>query len=49
MWSLNIAGNSNIEQELERKIEELALAATIMYGAAGWKGKNKHLQADFNL
>ena len=36
MWSLNVVGSPDPEQEIERKIEELAWVATTIYGVSGW-------------
>lgn len=36
MWSLDVVGSSNPDQEVERKIEELAWANTVIYGISGW-------------
>jgi hypothetical protein len=47
MWSLNISGSSD-HHRLERKLEELAWATVVLYGAAGWD-KDKPFHADFIL
>ena len=36
MWSLDVVGSSNPDQEVERKIEELAWANAVIYGISGW-------------
>ena len=49
MWSLNIVGSSDVELELDRKIEELAYGMAVIYGFGGWKARDQPFQADFNL
>lgn len=36
MWSLDVVGSPNPDQEVERKIEELAWATTVIYGISGF-------------
>ena len=36
MWSLNVVGSPNPDQEIERKIEELAWGASVIYGVGCW-------------
>lgn len=48
MWSLDVVGSPNPEQEVHRKIEELAWAATVIYGVTGWR-EGSSFRADFTL
>jgi len=48
MWSLDVVGSPNPDQEVIRKIEELAWATSLIYGVSGWH-KGPPFQADFVL
>jgi len=36
MWSLDVVGSPDPDQEVNRKIEELAWATSLIYGVSGW-------------
>ena len=48
MWSLDVVGSPNPDQEVERKVEELAWAVSTIYGVSGWH-KGPPFKADFVL
>ena len=48
MWSLDVIGSSNPDQEVHRKIEELAWATAVIYGVSGWRDGSP-FRADFVL
>lgn len=48
MWSLDVVGSSNTDQEVHRKIEELAWATVVIYGVSGWH-EDSPFKADFIL
>ena len=48
MWSLDVVGSPNPDQEVNRKVEELAWAASLIYGVSGWQ-KGPPFKADFVL
>jgi len=48
MWSLDVVGSPNQDQEVERKVEELAWAVSTIYGAGGWHS-GPPFKADFQL
>ena len=48
MWSLDVVGSPDPDQEVIRKIEELAWATSLIYGVSGWH-KGPPFQADFVL
>ena len=48
MWSLDVVGSSNPDQEVERKVEELAWAVSTIYGVSGWH-EGPPFKADFAL
>jgi hypothetical protein len=48
MWSLDVVGSPNPEQEIHRKIEELAWATAVLYGVSGWQ-EYSPFRADFVL
>ena len=48
MWSLDVVGSSNPDEEIHRKIEELAWAAAMIYGVSGWRD-GSHFRANFFL
>ena len=48
MWSLDVIGSPNPDQEVHRKIEELAWVATLIYGVSGWH-EELPFKADFGL
>lgn len=49
MWTLNLTASTDFEGDLERKLEELAVAATLIYGIGGMTPSSKPFQADFFL
>jgi hypothetical protein len=49
MWSLNIIGSSDVQHEVQRKIEELAWTCAVMYGLGGWSAADKPFRANFML
>jgi len=48
MWSLDVVGSPNPDQEVNRKIEELAWATALIYGVSGWH-VGPPFRADFGL
>jgi len=48
MWSLDIVGSPNPDQEINRKIEELAWVVSTIYGVSGWH-EGPPFKADFVL
>lgn len=48
MWSLDVVESPNSEQEIHRKIEELAWATGVIYGVSGWRAGSP-FKADFVL
>jgi hypothetical protein len=48
MWSLDVAGSPNPDQQVKRKVEELAWAVTMIYGVTGWKERTP-FEGDFGL
>lgn len=48
MWSLDVVGSSNPDQEVQQKIEELAWATAVIYGVSGWH-EGSPFRADFAL
>jgi len=48
MWSLDVVGSPNPDQEINRKIEELAWAVSTIYGVSGWN-RGPPFKADFAL
>lgn len=50
MWTSNMVRNSNVEREVERKLEEFAFAGALMYGVGGWRTNERQpFRADFAL
>lgn len=48
MWSLDVVGSSDPDQEITRKIEELAWVTAVIYGVSGWRDGSP-FRADFAL
>lgn len=48
MWSLDIIGSPNRDQEVDRKIEELAWVTSVIYGINGWN-EGPPFKGDFAL
>ena len=48
MWSLDVVGSPDPDQEVHRKIEELAWATSLIYGVSGWH-EGPPFKADFTL
>ena len=48
MWSLDVVGSSNPDEEVHRKIEELAWATAVIYGVSGWH-EDSPFKANFVL
>ena len=48
MWSLDVVGSPNPGQEVERKVEELAWATSMIYGVDGWN-EGPPFRGDFAL
>ena len=46
MWSLDVVGSQNPDQEVNQKIEELAWATAVIYGVSGWRDGSP-FRADF--
>jgi hypothetical protein len=50
MWTLNFTRGTDVDREVERKIEEFAFAVTLMYGVGGWgTNEERPFRADFAL
>lgn len=48
MWSLDIVGSPDPDQEVERKIEELAWVVSTIYGVSGWN-EGPPFKSNFSL
>ena len=48
MWSLDVVGSPNPDQEIIRKVEELAWVTCMIYGVRGWH-EGPPFKADFGL